>query len=420
MAYIRTWHVSGPDRLSSNGVPDIVYGSGGGGSTPPPPPPVGTSVSLLTRARGWATFTDIVSPTTRDLIVYGRDMPTLTTAGATDRTAIAANPVSGKTTLPNAGTAASPVVISDKWYQGQVKILGGYYDFKNCQFNGDPTVVGPLLDVQGSAIGRVRVYDSDFWAQNPQWNTPFAYGWRMEIYRCYIRNCTDGLAHVGIGADGTNGTGGGTNYTGIPQGVKLYGNLVERCAYQSPDPGAAGGLTDNSSHLDALLQTRGGDGIEVVGNRVLAWCDPTVGQGGVHPAVRLPSNTLVIGQKYSTATNRALWTTSVIMCSPVHGQFSNFKVKDNWLSGGAVLINFAGHTAAAGPIDITGNRVGTDHRLGSNFWWLANPALPLTITGNVQMSIDRSGRPLAERDYEVATDPVTVLTATANTRSNGA
>lgn len=420
MAYIRTWHVSGPDRLSSNGVPDIVYGSGGGGSTPPPPPPVGTSVSLLTRARGYATYTDIVSPTARDLIVYGRDMPTLTTAGATDRTAIAANPVDGTTTLPTAGTAASPVVISNKWYRGQVIVKGGYYDFKNCQFNGDPTIVGPLLDVEGSAIGRVRVYDSDFWAQNTQWNTPFAYGWRIEVYRCYIRNCTDGLAHVGIGKDGTNRPVGGANYTGVDQGIKLYGNLVELPAYMSPDPGAAGGPTDNSSHLDALLQTRGGDNIDVWGNRVLAWCDPNAGQGGIHPAVRLPSNTLVIGQKYSTATNRALWTTSVIMCSPVHGQFSNFRVRDNWFSGGADLINFAGHTSAAGPIEITGNRVGTDHRLGANFWWLANAALPLTITGNVQMTLDRTGRPLSERDYEMSTDTVTILAATANTRSNGA
>jgi hypothetical protein len=404
-------------RLRSPGVPDVVLYE----APPPPPPPTATSRSVLVKARGYSTYTDVVSPTTRDLLVYGKDRPTYSTAGALDRSLIAANPVNGQTVLSGAGTsAASPGLISNKWYRGQVKVTGGYYDFSNCQFNADPVTVGPALDVQGANIGRVRVYDSDFWPQNPQWNTPAVYGWRTELYRCYIRGCTDGYAHVGIGKDGTNGTGGGANYTGVYQGVILKGNLVELMAYKSPDPGAAGGLTDNSSHLDAMLQTRGGDGIDVQGNLVLAYCDPNIGEGGFHPALKMPSGTLLKGQKYSTASARMLGTTSWMMCSPIHGQFSNLKFRDNWGDGGAVIINFAGHTSAAGTIEITGNRVGRDHRVGATAFWLANPALPLSISGNVEMTTDRTGRPLGDRDFSTAADTFTVTTTAANARTNGA
>lgn len=399
----------------------------------PPPPPPGLSSSFLTRARGFSIYS--TGGGDRDALVYGRDMPTLATAGALDRSLIAANPINGFTLLNGAGsTVNDPIVISDKWFRGGVKVTGGWYDFHNCQLNGHPTTVGPLLDVQGSAIGRVRVFDSDMWAQNPQWNTPAVYGWRTELYRVYVRACTDGYAHVGIGRNGTNNTGGGTdvltgaavaigdNYTGIKQGVRIKGSIFELMAYKSPDPGAAGGLTDNSSHGDGVLQTRGGDDIDVQGNLALLYCDPSIGEGGFHPAIRMPSNTLVKGQKYSTATNRMLGFISAIQCSPVHGKFSNFKFRDNWVAGGAVIINFAGHTSTGplGGIEVTGNRVDQDHRTGATAYWLANPALPLTLAGNVVMLVDKTGRPLADRDFARATDTFTVTTTAANNRTNGA
>lgn len=374
------------------------------GSAPPPPVALSPRVVIPTVA-GNSVYT-APGATGRDLLVYGVDMPLRTTTGVVDKTLLVEVP--GKTTYSGAGTQASPIIVQNKWFTGQVVVTGQWYLFINCWFSGDPIIVGPLVSQRNATAFGIKYRDCTFWSQNPQWNTPSIEGWQWTRERCYIRACTDGAAHVGQGS----------SYTGQDQNVTELGNLFELMAYLCPDQGAAGGLTDNCSHLDVTSQIRGGNNFIYKGNRISAFLDPTIGQGGKLPKW-LPSGTHVVGNKYATATDPSLYATSVVMCSPILGQISNMQFIQNWVDGGAVIINFAGHTAAGPlPIRIEGNRVGTHHRLGAGFRWLANPALPLSISGNVQWDVAMWNYSTTPPTY--IPDAVgTVTTTSADARSNG-
>jgi hypothetical protein len=371
---------------------------------PVAPPSIGPQV-VLTHSQGTAVYT-AAGATGRDTLVYGVDMPLRTTTGVVDKTLLVE--VSGPQTFSAVGTQASPIIVENKWFTGQVTVTGKWYLFRNCWFSGDPLTVGALVKNQASTAFGTVFRDCTFWAQNPQWDTPSIQGWQWTRERCYIRGCTDGAAHIGQGS----------SYTGLDQNVYEYGNLFELMAYLCPDQGAAGGLTDNCSHLDVTSQIRGGNNFVYKGNRIVAYLDPTIGQGGKLPKW-LPSGTHVVGNKYATATDPSLYATSVIMCSPILGQLSNMQFIQNWVDGGAVLINFAGHTAAGPlPIRIEGNRVGQHHRLGPNFWWLANSALPLSISGNVVWNVTHWDYTTTPPTY-IAEAAGTVTTTPANTRSAG-
>lgn len=316
--------------------------------------------------------------------------------------------VTGKTTFPQVGTQAAPFIVRDKWFTGQVVVTGQWIRFLNCWFSGDPMVVGPPVLQQNSTVSDIWYEDCTFWSQNPQWNTPSIQGFKWTRRHCYIRGHTDGAAHIGQGS----------SYTGLDQNIYEYANLIELMAYLCPDQGAAGGLTDNCSHLDVLSQIRGGNNFVYKGNRISAFLDPTIGQGGKLPKWA-PSGTHVVGNKYATASDPSLYSTSAIMCSPILGQISNFQFIQNWCDGGAVIINFAGHTTVGPqPIIIQGNRCGTHHRLGPGFRWLANSALPMSISGNVQWDVNMWDYSTTPPTY--IPDAVgTVTTIPADARSNG-
>lgn len=398
--YLLPWRLR-PDRAHLFAPNRADWAAGGA----PPPPPPGNPHVVIPHMEGSAVFS-AVGATGRELLTYGLDMPLRATTGVTNKTLLVE--VSGKTTYAASGTQASPIIVQDKWFTGQVVVTGQWYEFRNCWFSGDPVVVGPLISQRNGTVFGIRYKDCTFWSQNPQWNTPSIEGWQWTRERCYIRGCSDGAAHIGQGS----------NYTGQDQNIYEYGNLWELMAYLCPDQGAAGGLTDNCSHLDVMSQIRGGNNFIYKGNRVVCYLDPTIGQGGKLPRW-MPSGTHLVGNKYATATDPSLYSTSAIMCSPILGQISNMQVIQNWMDGGAVLINFAGHTTAGPlPILIQGNRVGQHHRLGPNFWWLANAALPLSISGNVVWNVTHWDYTTTPPTY--IPDAVgTVTTTPANARSNG-
>lgn len=415
--YNRLWWPSADGkRLVSPGMPDIILVD---------TPPVQLSSSALTRARGVTNYTDPgggsggggVSAAAREALVPGVDRPTLATAGCIDRSILteiggAGGPNTSSITY-SGGTASSPVQITDKWFTTAV-YANGFVDFRNCQFISHPTVVGGGLDTTSSDVNqRIRVYDSDFICQNPLWDNPALKGWRTEIYRCYFKGHTDGFAHLGKGwidpADHSKGMNTSGTYTGIAQNVTIQQCLIEKGAYRCPDPGAVGGPTDNCSHLDVGWQIRGGDNFLFFGNDVKGFLDPTICEGGRLPEW-LPSGTHYMGNKYATATDPSLMSTSAHMYSPILGQLNNLRVIRNWMDGGAVLLNFAGHTTAGpydaasgtGGIQVIGNRFGPTHRLGADFYILANTALPIQMSLNVKMLADG-----------------TVTTTPANTRKAG-
>lgn len=373
---------------------------------PPPPPPAG-GVVVMPYMFGTALYTPVAPPNARDTLTYGVDMPTRQTTGVTNKNILVETPA---TTYSGTGTAAAPIIVQDKWFTGRVTVTGQWYEFRNCWFSGEPIAVGALVLCSSATSANNKFVDCTFWPQNPQWDTPAIKGYQLTLERCYIRGCTDGIAHVGRG----------TNYTGTDQNVNSYGSLYELMCYVSPDQGASGGLPDNASHLDVCAQLRGGNNFVFKGNLVQAYLDPTIGQGGQLP-VYLSSGTHVTGNTNATATDPSYQAMSAFMLSPVLGQFDGLRIEQNWMNGGAVLVNFAGHTTAGtalGGIQVLGNRVGLDHRVGPNFWWLAKTVLPISISGNTVYTFPAGGQVTWNADGSVLAGGTTTTT-TANTRSAG-
>lgn len=419
--YVRWWDVVPPNpgeagyRLRSNDVPDVHVGG------PPPPPPPGSSQSHLTGVRVFSTYTP-GGATGRDLLILGVDMPTRANTGCTDRGILVETPA---TTYGGTADPANPLIVSNKWFTGRITVSSGYVDFKNCQGVGDPTGRQPVVQTTGAAVKRARFYDCDLWHQNPGSDAPAIKGWKTELYRCYVRGCTDGYSVIGIGKDGTNtaGTGAnaGENYTGVDMGVVIHQSLFELQIYQSPDSSAAGGLTDNASHLDVGVQLRGGRTFDIRGNRFMGYYDPTIGEGG-KPNVTTNAGTHVTGDKYATA-GPTLDSTSDLMCAPTHGKISGFVLGDNWLAGARAVLNVGAHatTEYGVPADfqIVRNRVTLNHAGRPTGYWNLKASMPATINGNIVWVCDPWDRTDPQNPVYLPDDYGTVTTTAANQRTNG-
>lgn len=365
----------------------------GGVAPPPPPPPSGLGFRLMvSRSYGRSVFVPVVSPGDRSDLVAGVDRPTIAITGCTDYRLVAEGgplvEVPNDFTVSTSGTATSPNIIRDKWFTGRLIFTGKYNTLINCYLSGNPIVTSPPCEgTNANCYGNV-LQDCTIWPSNPQTDSPAYKGWQMDYVRCYVRGCTDGMAHIGRGTDGTS-TG---DYTGVIQGLHSHQSLYELGMYHSPDYGAAGKLPDNASHLDVGAQIRGGQQFHWIGNDIQAFIDPTIGEGGLL-SVNMNdnpggSNTHLTGNKYATPADPSLYATSAFMFSPVLGVIGDLVVDMNWLDGGSQLVNISTSHTTAGPGGwaFTNNNVGRLHRdaTASRPGLLsASPSLPITIgTGN--------------------------------------
>ncbi len=110
------------------------------------------------------------------------------------------------------------------------------------------------------------------------------------------------------------------------------------------------------------------------------------------------------------------------MFSPILGTMGNVSIRENWLAGGGVIVNFAGHTtvdtAGGFGIEILRNRVARGHRIAVDAYWLASSALPMTITGNIEWDVDVWGGTASAPVY-LPDAYGTVTTTPANQRTRG-
>ena len=344
------------------------------GRAPIPFPGPGTlpgEVGRVMRVVGRSTYIDPSPPPDRSTLVPGTYLPDATTAGVL-ASWTPLSTVNSATTYATDGQTINRVLFTEK-----VSVTGKNITFTNCRFLGPngPTPT-PAVQCTNSNVENLTLVDCDITQQNPIWDSPGVKGHHVTLRRCNIWGTTDGFQHIGIGS----------NYTGQDQGITIEACWIHDMAYMSPDPGAAGGLPDNASHLDCI-QLRGGAGIWIRGNRLDAFMDDAIGQGGLLP-VDVASGTHVTGNKYADVSDDSLQGTSGVMCSPILGTFTGLMIEENWFDGGAFAINMAGHTT--GSVTIRNNRVGYDARPvakgggGPNSFVIANSALPITLTGNVR------------------------------------
>lgn len=366
--YQRIWRLSA-DRthLFARGVPDIPY-------QPVTPDP---AAGILTRIRGRAVYTNPVPPPDRTSLVPGVDKPDTTNTGVFSGTTFT-NQNSAITYSTNGQTLTA---IN---YTEIVSISGQNVTFNNCYFRGSPTTVGACAVFTNTNVVNLRFIDCTFEQQNPVWDSPAAKGHHVTFLRCNFVGVTDGFQHIGVG---------GASYDTVDQNIVVQQCLFDNLCFRSPDPGAAGGLPDNQSHLDCC-QFRGGRNFLVWGNTMNSFYNPAVSNGGL--PINLASGTHVTGNRYATALDASLQGTSCGMMSPQLGRMGNFQWKDNWMDGGSYMINYP-HTAVdTGGInppapfkggigaEFTGNRVGYNSRGGNNHFIICPAALPVTITGNVR------------------------------------
>jgi hypothetical protein len=309
--------------------------------------------------------------TTRSGLVPGAYKPGPGTAGLLE--GVALTPIDTTMTYSQFGTASAPIVVANKQFNNRVSVNGKYIQFKNCWFRGSPTDNKDLVTSTNANIANVLFEDCLFRAQKPQWATAAVRGGHHTTFsRCEFRGCIDGIAH-------TNSQG----YTG-DQSLNVYGCWFHDMAYFSPDPGAAGGVYDNASHVD-LLQIRGGQNFHFKGNNFDAMLDPAIGQANMPSQDRpeMDANGQPTGKTLHITGNKYypnMAATSVLMASPKLGELKNVVLENNWINGGSYSLNFGPNTT--GTVTIRNNKWGRDMRGGRTATTIAQYEMPLNPTGN--------------------------------------
>ncbi len=318
------------------------------------PVTVGVVPQLLTAVTRVVPPPVVVDPGSGDTFVDGVTRPTRLNVGAYDYDAMVTH--TGSYTFAGAGTQANPIIVRDRWFTLKVSITGQWYRFINCHFSGGFAINETPLQCTNVGGRNNVLYRCTIWPQNPRSDTPSTRGHNLRYDRVYVRNCTDGMAHIGIGrkADGSLANDG--DYTGIDQAYGARNSLFELAVYRSPDYGGAGKLPDNASHLDLGAQLRGGDNFDFFNCDFRAFIDPSFGEGG-KASVDMPlSGTHVTGKR---VTHTGLYTLSIFMFSPNLGTIRNFRVDSCWMDGGTEMFVLAERVSG---ITITNNRMGRLHR----------------------------------------------------------
>lgn len=389
---------------------------------------------LLT-ANGWLSRGRSSTPSVvdRDALVLGVNMPNADNCGLLDDSVL--TPVSGTTIYTSANNGQT---IINKRFDGQVKFNGCQnMTFSNCWFRGSPTIQSALNTGAGEVIIATNAGNSHnvlrdclIEPQNPHWISRAVKGHNVWLIRCEVRHHTDGYAVV-------NSNGQGSNHN-----IRIEQCWFHSTWYASPDPGAAGGVTDNASHLDVCMQWEGGSGIYIGGNRI----DGLMGSGLESVGTQITSFTNFApartgsdayrmsndarsggtvtyhnyGNKYYDYNRDAAGdiinppslrfpypqfaqATSIVMFSPSSANItgtngSGFTFEKNWADGGAVGLNLNDYesanqpTIANGSVWIKNNRWGPidgsappSFRTGEDFTIInSSAAAKCVITGNIR------------------------------------
>lgn len=370
----------------------------------------------------------------RESLVLGVDMPDTGNCGLVDNSILTV--VSGTTTYTSANNGQT---ISNKRFDGQVKFNGCQnMTFTNCWFRGASSTQSSLSAATGEVIiatnaanSSILLLDCLIEPQNPHWASRAVKGHNVWLRRCEVRHHSDGYAVV-------NSNGQASNHN-----VRIEQCWFHSTWYASPDPGAAGGVTDNASHIDVCMQWEGGTGIYIGGNRL----DGLMGAGLESVGTQItnftnftpartgsdayrmsndardgsgnityhnygnkyydynrdgsgniinPATLVYPYPQYAQATSLVMFSPSTANITGANG--SGFTFEKNWADGGAVGINMNDYessgqpTIANGAVWIKDNRWGPvdgsaapSFRTGEDFTIINSAAgAKCVITGNIR------------------------------------
>jgi hypothetical protein len=331
------------------------------------------------RARAWRE---------RESAVLGVDRPSLGWAGLLD-VGLLDSVAAQTTTFTSADNGRT---IYNRAYN-QLKFNGCTgMRFVNCMAQGlstTPSSDGEVIIATNAANYGNTWQDGLIQPQNPYWLSRAVRGHGLTFLRSEARHLTDGYAV--INSAGYAGT--------VAQNAWWRQSWMHDYWLASPDPGAAGGVADNMSHVDIAMQASGGTdmgvvgceisgtlgaGLEGIGTQITSFSDQTPLRVG-SDAHRMSRDVWVggirtehlDGNKYFSdrdASGNLLpagqllfpyplyaQATSLIMLSPSIGDISDIIIDRNWMNGGAVGINLNDYSSSGQPTitgRITDNQVG--------------------------------------------------------------
>jgi hypothetical protein len=332
------------------------------------------------------------------------------------------------------GSLGNPFIVQNTQFNRRPAISNAQYlKFRNCKFRGEPSTA--IECITSTNAGNVGIeFESCTWdPQNPMFRTNANRGSHNTSYKwCEFKHLIDGAGHTNSGG-----------YV-ADQKVSFTFCWAHDYWYASPDQDAAGGADDNASHVDMLMQWRGGPGLyvggcrvdgllgaglETLGTQITSFTDITpsrTGSDAYRMSVDTWSGGVIVahlrGNKYFDyirdssggvvqpptllypSSRQYGQATSLFMFSPNLGPLGGMTFESNLFDGGSASFNFnpAYTTVAttavshpqitAGEIKIINNKWGPmddptlqpSMRNGPTWSVIANSALPLTITGNTR------------------------------------
>jgi hypothetical protein len=363
----RRWYRMSADgkNWQSNGVADIPVGTA-------PTGPIKTGAIAKSKIRAVAP----PSGSTRNDLVIGTYKPNASNTGldvAGGHTYAGLTQQFGTNgTMTYSAINASRVTISDVRFRCRVNITGTNYTFSNCVFEGDALRGLSLVQCNAGTVRNIIFRDCSFSPITVWSNTSALSGHNFQLLRCEIEHVIDGIALI-------NANGYGPTVDNNVQVYQCYGHDF---AMVSPDPGAAGGFSDNSGHVD-FFQMRGGSNVHLRGNNVQMYVTTSRGIGDHFNApLNLSNGYHVTGNKYPNdpVPNAGV---SVLMYSPLLGDTTDLVFEDNWIDGGSYMLNFNPSMTSSTFIVIRNNKLGPiGQRTGTGKFIICPTSQPLTVVGN--------------------------------------
>ena len=296
----------------------------------------------------------------RTALTPGEFFPDANTTGVYDETAL--EEITSNLTVTTPGAT-----YENKLFRGRVDVRATGVRFRNCKFTGPPAsaLSDALLVATSTAQSGLLVEDCTFAPAVPSHVTNCVSGHHFTLRRCNLYHGVDMVSVIGDLSD--------TRADVTIEGSWLHDPIMFNTNTQS----------DGFTHND-LVQWHGLLGLKILGCRLEGGCAPGLGVVDQPPA--WSGSTLVSGNPFYPGR----WGTSVLMGSPARKLMGELELRDSWLDGATVGLNVGGPAIELFPDVgiITGNRFGSDWRIGPDFGLLAKSAQTMTYAGNYRWNKD--------------------------------
>lgn len=253
------------------------------------------------------------------------------------------------------------LVIRDKWFRGQVRIMAPNIKFRNCRATGptDEPATDAIIVATHASAANIVFEDCDMYPELPSHVTNVIIGHHFTLRRCNAYHGVDIVGVIGQLSD--------DRVDIVIEGSWLHDLVMFNTPTQS----------DNVTHND-VVQWHGLLGVKILGSRLEGMCAPGIGVVDTPPV--WDGSRLVSGNPHYPGR----WGFSCLMGSPARKLMGDLEVRKSWLNGGACGLNLSGPAIEMFPNVgvIEGTRFGYDWRVGADFAVLAKAAQVIDMHDN--------------------------------------